>query len=529
MKGQTYDIDFETFLDEFPYVSGFDFSTQSIGLLTNRKKREWITKPVKYISKSKLKKHIQAEQTIALPKFKYSTYMIIDIDNRSQKEHIHANNVFNKVVKEFGFPFYHEISEYNQNIHMYYDLEEHLNKGGANAIIKAFKMKDCEIEILHGDKKLRLPFSYSYNYFTYDETDTLVHTWRDRLRIFRNHKKTSLPTWVQYLNHEGDPIRKQRHGIINNGFSKDRHYGCGTRNENQIKIAFDVRREGLDYNEFVNRCHYYNDGTSKDMKLPQHRVDKILENIWSWTQTKCTEPVRKTNYNKPEHYIDSVNFRFEGEEKEKIISVLKFYFHYYAYGKAGGKFEERFLDDALRMLEAVKSKEIYDKETGAAYSQEAFSKLSKTTLFPKELKLKIGKYIDIKNPQRVWRFLELIHAVRPVQLGKYSYSYKKLKFAKHYKIKSVNKLYGDYLQVKNKISRSYYSLDYIYSNNIYINISSNSLVYTSPSILNSRVYINYSKVLEREKKYLNYVLRKCEGNSHRNEMKEKIKVKPPPV
>ena len=68
----------KTILEKFPGVSGFDFTSNKVAL--NHGGRNWVSKNFKNITPKLLKKHFSGEQTMALPKYPHSKYLIFDID-----------------------------------------------------------------------------------------------------------------------------------------------------------------------------------------------------------------------------------------------------------------------------------------------------------------------------------------------------------------------------------------------------------------------------------------------------------------
>lgn len=472
-----YDVEL---LNNLARYSGLDFTQKSFAQLIDQDQRIWRTVQTKNISQKKLYKHLTGEYTIALPIYPYSKYLIIDIDNRSQFKHTTAYDVLIELKRDFGEPDYLEYSQDSKGYHVYYHMKDWVEKEAKLALENEYISRGFIVEVIGEGKKIRVPYSDQYQtaWDRQGNSITSIEELHDNFEKVYNcdsSYKTSIPAWLKKYNKKGKAIQKLRTSITQNTQyqqTQDRTYGCGTRHIEQINIGFNSIREKHTFEQFKEMCEYWNDGTSKDMKLPEYKKEKILKNVWEW----CNKNYQETpEYESGEGgiydeygnlvFLNSMEYSFSDYQYELLEKVFTHYYETYNIGKIGGKLESTFIHNAIVLLEGIWSKTEYDKKTQALYSQKEFKKLSNATLFNSELKKLMCDQLGIKNYRRMWSFLELTQSIKPAKIGKYSYSYKGNRFAKHYTVSRTSTIYNKYLYNKNHMTVTINSYSNIDTNN----------------------------------------------------------------
>lgn len=450
-------------LKKLPHYLGLDFTRGNYAYLYSTKNRQWRTQTKKSITTSLLDKHLRGEITVALPLYPYSKYLIIDIDNRSQYKDITATDVFNQIVQDFGNPAYYEFSSSSKGYHLYYHMNEYITDNAKKEIEFRYMYKNrMAIEVLQKNKKIRLPYSAQYQNNAFDKFGTQITNFEHLYNNFENmytnpFYTTKLPTWVKKLNKHGVNIAKKREIALES--NKDRTYGCGTRHIEQINIGFDTIREKGNFQDFINNCEYWNNGTSKDMMASDTEKHQMLEKIWNWCIMHFSET---PEYSKGAHgvmvnefgqeeIINAIEWTFNDSQRSKMEKALTFYYRYYNVGKKKGKKEKEFVNGCLLIIEEIISKKLHDKTVDSKYetnNSEINSKLSQGTLFNYELKKRITKKLQVKNYRKTWNFLEKIGFIQPVKINGFTYSYKSIRYAKHYTIMNINTFFNRYTKIK---------------------------------------------------------------------------------
>lgn len=450
-------------LKKLPQYLGLDFTRGFYAYLYSQENRQWRTCTKKSVSTPLLHKHLKGEITIALPQYPHSKYLIFDIDTRSQFNSISIESVFNQIVKDFGTPAYYEISSTSGGYHIYYHMNEFITDTAKKEIEFRYMSKyRMVVEVVRKNKKIRLPYSAQYQDNAFDRFGMQITNFEHLYNTFENmytnpFYSTKLPSWVHKINKHGVNIAKKRE--IESQLNTDRTYGYGTRHIEQIKIGFDTLHQKGSFQDFVYNCEYWNNGTSKDMALPENQKQNILLKIWEWCTMNFT-PTPEYHYGVngvmlneygQEEIINSIEWTLNDSQRSKLERAFSFYYSHLGIGKTGGVKEKEFIDSTLFLVEEIMSKKVYDKIKNSRYetkNDEINSKLSQGTLFNYELKKSFASKFNIKNYKKVWNFLEQIGFINPIKINGYSFSYKSIRYAKHYTIMNIDTFFNQYIQTK---------------------------------------------------------------------------------
>ena len=507
-------------LSDFRKNSGFDFTLdyyyEKIEDNGNHRK---VCYPVR---NRRLLRHLYEDKIISLPMYKHTKMFVIDIDRRNQKEQSLKGmiNIVKTVVKYLGDPFYLEYSTESGGYHLYYVFNQYVSEYAFKYLYKYFKdTYEYEIEFIHHNKTIRLPYSEQYRNYagTYNSDNRLLISKLKNankiIYLFVNKQELSvpLPQIINKNNKFGIKLLYDKDQYSMDSDKEARNdvkfkYGCGTRHTHQLKIGLYVLAQGKGYDEFLRLCDRYNDGTSKDMALSERKKSRILGSVWKWCVKKFNSmyhiPIRNTS----EFYspLDEDNFIYYcGNNLSlpfKLEKELKFlYSEFYRYlniGKKDGKYEKRFIKDALKLYKIIWNKQEYHKSIRASYSQEGYSFLNGSIPFGKKLRQRIAKEFQISNIEKVLDFLIYVMIIKQRESPEgYVYSYKKKRWCSHYEIMDTFQKVYAYLF---RLHMMYYdvSKEKIISKNSFIK---HNLVNLYILLLNTRLY---SSLINNVRNYL---------------------------
>lgn len=451
----------------------------------------------------------------SLKPFEHSKIVIFDIDQRNNSYQL--KTIITQLRLLLGDPFYIEYGIKRKNrkydrsyifekkpegAHLYYQFDEYITDGGLKEIENILKRKGYIVEPIYKNNTIRLPMTYDsakYRYFGYEVTNhkpiitdkrktkmelrDLQESYFELYRCFRkkDSKTNPVPDWLQEICdndiekakkyrifnstnisdigdiYDKDKIYDLSTGLnflhIDSDYNPNRVYGNGTRYRNQIAIGFDTLRINGDYSQFVSLCELYNDGTSKDMKLPSIKKEKILKGIWNYCKLKFSHHSSyQFTFNKDYYYHDE-DFDLSDSEYTKLNKMVNYYYLKDAWGKPFGKDQENFVQNVIKLYTQVKQKALHDKVTDGRYTKNPFLKpMEEGIALSQVLVKKICKYYNIKNRHRVLKFLKKYKFIEPIGIeidGQIRYySYKNIRYCKHYIVHTVQDRY-------NKVKRNF--------------------------------------------------------------------------
>ena len=418
--------------------------------IKNKSSREYTTihSSLSYLL---LAKHFLCnDTTIALKRYIHSDIIIIDIDQRNNT--FPTDKIINKVLLTIGKPFYYEYNPNTKVYHLYYKFENYVSDNALQYITTQFKENyNFVIEPVLKNHFIRLPYSYTYrnNAFFYDNYTNRYNKIKNITQLNITFKKPFsliIPKWIQKNNKFGSIIKKERNiPQINQNYT----YGNGTRHVQQIRIAFNCIRNNESIDDFIRECHYWNDGTSKDMKLSEYKKNKMLTKIWDYCNNKYnSENFAKNKINTwwqtNDYFIYDEDYTLSEEEFKVLNKKLYCDYIFQNIGKIGGKTQKRFVSDAIYMFTRIKEKYEYDKKTKAEYKNETLKLLNNSVALSISTVEKMAKTCKITNYYKILKFIENSGLITPIEIGNYTYSYKKIIFCKHYKINSLSQTLKNY-------------------------------------------------------------------------------------
>lgn len=453
---------------KFAGSSGYDLTNKEIFIYNKKfhnKCKDGTPKFVKievpYVSTQRLLDHFLANftdtYTYAFRLHEHTTIFVLDIDFRNQGD-LYKKTIISKTadIIEYlgGEPFFLEYSENSEGYHIYFDYGEYFSNQKFKNIEKVLKKKfGLEVEIKKKGDILRLPLSVQYRREagTFNpEKEYLIDqkSLAENIEIYNNHTPSKTP-WI--LNRiQGQTLKHGKYvgEISKESFcldSSDFSYGCGTRHQTQIKIAFALLYKDINtsFQDFIKECEKWNDGTSKDMRLPEFQRNKKLIGIWDWCKDSFKEvapkstPDDKVNDRKTYDYLyGSEDIReLTPKEWDIINSELKSAFMRLKPGKRKGAFEKRFLFDCMVIMEYLISMDQYRKLNGYKYEDEKYEYLNKGCPIGDKLKFTIAEHFRIKNIKKVFKFLEDSgFLIRIFSNEGYSHSYKGITHSTHFSI-----------------------------------------------------------------------------------------------
>jgi len=440
---------------QFPYVSGYDFESKWYLKMTSPKK--WIKIDTINITTKLLYEHFNGDSIMSLPIFEHTKTLMIDIDE--QKYKFTTTKIMQQLIDDIGQPFYYEQSK-KGHIHVYFEMKDYVSEAG-KAYLEQYYCDKFGYTIEANLKVLRLPYSKEYKDNAYNGDLKRVKSASDLLKSFESKLtfQHPIPKFLKEHNKFGKVIER---GTDSYEFtSEDLYYGFGTRHDAQIRIAFKSISNNLTYDEFCNECDYYNDGTSKDMKLNSFKKHKILKNVWDWANDHYKQAkVEKYESNKGE-YLNEIEFTFNDKEYDDVVRIVKYYYQKFEIGKLGGVKEKEFISNVIIMLEEIYSKFEYHRESTKKYIDPQFDNLNKGPALSLVFIKMLADYHQIKNYKKVWYFIKAIGFLNKIVVNGYSYSYKNIRYAIHYTLEKINNLIiiinNKYRYIKNFSSTAVYS------------------------------------------------------------------------
>jgi hypothetical protein len=178
---------------KLPYLLGFDFNSKIFLFSTYQKNFKAYHNKVDL---NVLYQHFSKRGILSLNPYSNSKILLIDIDHQNQYINKHRRKstrfIVDKIVQEFGLPFYIERNE--KNYHIYIQTNTLITSRLARNIERYFVDKfQYVIEVIDPSKTLRLPASkkYSKSYGIYSKLSPC--------RIREYHKKNSLVDIISLL------------------------------------------------------------------------------------------------------------------------------------------------------------------------------------------------------------------------------------------------------------------------------------------------------------------------------------------
>lgn len=535
---------------KLPYLLGFDFNSTMFLFSTFKKHfKAYHNK----IDLNVLYQHFQHNGSVALNPYKNSKILLIDIDQKNQfidKQKRKNNTIYivDKIIEEFGEPFY--IERNNQNYHIYIQTDTFITTKLARNIEKYFSNHfKYVIEVIDYSKTLRLPVSkdYASSYGTYYNRTPyrIKECSKDYLHnivsLFENRSKyiNKFSTTYKKLYKSDNVISVTRYSY-NKKINTDLYasaklkfnYGCGTRHTQQINIGFYAVKNKCDFNEFVSLCEYCNDGTSKDMKDSNRNKEHMLYKMWDWCQTHFNESgltyKSVLTYNSifnQELSLNNNDFLLLQKGLNESYDILNENKKFYSSNK------KRFILDSIYLYEFIFEKRLDDISRNKECEIKEFNQgvsLGMNFLF------RLQKHLQIKNPRKCLQFLRDVNLLQPIltkigkknsYIGSYSYIYKT--FTIHYAVSTIESWYqslkeninclqlvdeldlkkyihffSDDIQKNFNFRKNSVKLDlYNYNNKIINNINSNSTI----SISNRFFIYNVAKFENLPEKHLKFL------------------------
>lgn len=535
-------------LEIFKLCFDFDWQETRIRKIVNKITRKWIEyKPNKtYFTDWNWIGHLVGTTSFALPIHKDSNMIVIDIDSRSQIESKQNKThlIVDKVVKLLGSPNLIEYSEESKGYHLYYKMNYSLNSAQKKTIIKyLLDTYKITIEIKNSGDYIRLPLSIEYSIVGeynkknklrikslndipksrgYDRTlfftTNIINNNNFHLNIYNlmTEKKEYPKELYNIIKDDYEILKAQRLysalevSIQNNMFKECKdtplEYGCSTRYETQPIIGFHLLKENNNatFEDFIKKCEYYNDGTSKDMALPKLKRDKILLKVWNF----CTKEFLIDNIksNKKEtgmfenscitkdlankfdikFLVDNEFFKdtsddleFSESTEDKLYNIIKFNLQLtkdYKYNKINKTKINKIIMDAIQVYKYIYEtkdyRDLYKYEYEKPYKElEKGVPLSETIL-----KCLTYKY-NIQNIKRIIKLLINCNLIEPIynKFGttwifqtKYQSSNKIINHVKHYSINTnIEFLYNILINYINSSNYSDVSFSLGFFKNIY--------------------------------------------------------------
>lgn len=385
-----------------------------------------------------------------------------------------------------------------QGAHLYYRFDDYMTDVNLKVIEKRMEQFGYIIESIHGNKTIRLPMTYdtpNYRYFGYEvlnhqpeikdkrKISLKLKNLEDYFHVYRcfakkEEKTNRVPIWVHELSQKekdltkacksrvynpldisdiGDTYDKNKYIECNiydetisytqhMHYNPDRTYGNGTRHIQQIAIGFDILREKGTYQDFKERCKYYNDGTSKDMKLPFEKREKILSDIWKYCTIKFNPISPHYSTGNINGYYHDEDFDLSDDEYEKLERMITYYYIKDHWGKLFGKDQKNFIWNVINLYTQIKQKALHDKISKATYTYSFLKPFEQGIALSQKFIKKICDYYEIKNRHKVMRFLKKYGFIQSLSIlvnGVHrEYSYKGIRYCKHYIVHTVNDRYN---------------------------------------------------------------------------------------
>lgn len=442
-------IDFDK-LRLFTRISGLDFTSSNYTLFTID--NGYINKKSHVTTKALLYHFISKKTAICLPRYPHSKIYIIDIDKRNNKRSL--PDIIRDLVNLLGIPFYLE-KGLSGGYHLYFQFIDYLSVDFWKWLVKHFKKEfKAEIEPIYEGKQIKVPFSVNYklagryNYKTRTQIDKEVSCFDDVFQIFASAEVNPLPD-IYIKNKEKLKIEitlkacRNLHGQGSIDFS----YGCGTRHEKQIPLGFYILKNKGTFQDFLQACYYWNNGTSKDMNLPYGEMIKVVKNVWDYCSSRFDgrQPYKSVQtVKKPENLVMNFKYyRMRDKEQSQLREILKHYYQIYNKKyKPGGKVESRIVRECIKIIKILNEIKEYRTRYKYRYKNEEANFLKNGVPFGIELQKKVAKNFGIRNIEEKIDFLEWTGIIEVLRNEDgFSYSYKKFRYVKHFIIKAIQKIY----------------------------------------------------------------------------------------
>lgn len=463
--------------------------------------KEFTSIKIPYFSVKHLLRHLgygneEGESIIyATTLYKHTKTIVIDIDKRSN-EHFSNKAYYRKVYESLSYfvkdlnairliesngENYHISIEYNQ----YYDKVFWSN---VEAIVKS--RYGLVLEIKSKGDQIRFPLSANYNTYGVVKTDLSpesIENFNDfidadafqsddrkseALKVLSGQYsyQASPPTHFSFIG--GDKVevfvnsalesgnhhplfakeekreflnKIKRQGDINLYNNAKFHYGRGTRNETQFKIAlaFYRQHQTKDYEEFHQLCRHYNDGTSKDMRcgyaLQRKLTDSILDAVADFCEANQEEEKTSANIDDSKRYTELKGdfddiYSFTTEEYNKLEHILNITYTEFKHGKSM-KVRKRRIEDAIMLFGILIKAHRFRTLNNYYYYNEEHYHLNGSVPFGTKLINTIQEELHLKNTRKLLDIIEdsgLISKVR----NKEGYTYSRIgkRYTNHYRI-----------------------------------------------------------------------------------------------
>ena len=464
LKGEEWDYEEACALEVFKRTSGLDFTLRS----HFRKNTRYVTYssssgPVsdKFISiKSRvtsrmLRSHFQGEITLALPRFRNSRVVPIDIDDHTDKRDRPNVQLVKDLVKIIGEPFYIEYNPQSNGYHLYYEFTEYLSDGCLRALETEMSGKTeggGQIEVITGHKSIRGPWSAEYSYRgQYDPSFHYlinpINTIAQLARVFEDHEFPPVPSLLRKWNTSGtsvSPERSERVRTTSKNNAQDFTYGAGTRHIQQFRLALSMQKQGRsDFDEFCTLCEKFNDGTSKDMMRPYDRKLAIMRDCWNGaTKRLDTESESGERVNS----VGSIKWETDvfNEDDRSVLMSLSAYaaLKFGLVKKPLGKIHATTTRSIVRLLMGIAQIRKYRSENEYRYRERKMHWANDSVPLGKEFLRKAANNMGVKNPERILKFLVkagFLYQLTNPRTG-YPSSRKVLRYCSHYKLNDPQQL-----------------------------------------------------------------------------------------
>lgn len=436
------------------YVAGYDFYDYKTDIYTKN-----VFTVEEGISYDNFKDHLTSHyKFFSLKPYKYSKFVYIDIDQRNQLiddgvNKLSTRKAFNRLTEFLGKPFYHEKSK-DKNYHTVFHFKDYLHDTGKKYLEKFCKEEfGIVIEVVTSNKTIRIPFSSKYrnnaklyNVKTKKYQEILYNN--QVISVFEHAESVvNIPKEIRKENKTGRKLTasKSLTSSSGNNFS----YGEGTRHDIQPKIAYHVLRLKGDYNQFVDLCNEWNDGTSKDMNESSAKVSSLLKGLWN-TATANFDPnfiYEGTGFEKNfgEKKIIVNEYDIEDKYYKKLYMKIADLHRKQNY-KYGVKDVEECTLNTMNLMEFILGKSEWSKTNGRTYKQKEFEWLNHGLSLSKDFLLEVCKQYGIKRAYYQIAFLKSIGFIKKLSKiledGKeVSHSWKgSLRHSCHYKVTLLSKL-----------------------------------------------------------------------------------------
>jgi hypothetical protein len=448
-------------------LMGFDCT---LGSYTNfNEKTKKYTKLNKKITQQLILEHFTHQRTVVLSQHPHTKMTLIDIDQRNNKKY-NATDIVDKIneilVKDKDNSMIVEYSKSSGGYHLYIKFKEYVTDDCKRYIQKYFKENfDYEIEVKKGKELLKLPYSKQYDRCGYYNTEFPKHIYpmvyshteiENLVYTFENLEEVSLPTLFKKENKYGHKVNNYKNGVertIDRYFNNDKikewyGYGAGTRYYAQLALAKYCYSYGMTFSEFDSLCDFCNDGSSKDMAKSKKVRDYKVKEAWKYGTGRLNPIIQEEKrQSKPTNYIYQ-DYVIPNKELEKVEYILKNAIKMNRFAKYE-KNKKRILHDSQIIFEEMYKRLKYNQEHDIKYIDKEMKGLEKGVAFGNDLFKTIHKEFSLNTD--ILLIKKLLKESGLITLLKndfgYSYSYKALRYVKHWLLNSIDSLYKFYLSL----------------------------------------------------------------------------------